>query len=242
MKYFLSIAASDNCGGAGIQKDLRVAAELGYWGLSAITALTVQDDVKVDAVFPVPASILLKQIKKNFSSYSISAVKIGVICSDENMIAIADYFKKTKFQNIVLDTVFAPSRGSIFVSKASVSLFKEKLLPLVKIITPNRHELALLSGIEINTIEEGIIAAKQISQQYGCCVYLKGGHFNDEVIKEILVQKGKVDIIEKRRITYKNPHGTGCTFSSALSCFLGDKMEMKKACSKATLFVDKMYK
>jgi len=242
MKYFLSIAASDNCGGAGIQKDLRVAAELGYWGLSAITALTVQDDVKVDAVFPVPASVLLKQIKKNFSSYTISTVKIGVISSDENIIAIADYFKKTKFPNIVLDTVFAPSRGSKFVSKASVSLFKEKLLPLVKIITPNRHELALLSGIEINTIEEGIIAAKQISQQYGCCVYLKGGHFNDEVLKEILVQKDRTYIIEKQRIKYKNPHGTGCTFSSALSCFLGDKMEMKKACSKATLFVDGMYK
>jgi hydroxymethylpyrimidine/phosphomethylpyrimidine kinase len=241
MKYFLSIAASDNCGGAGIQKDLKVAGELGYWGLSAITGITVQNDVKVDSIYPIPASVLLKQIEKNFSSYAISAVKIGVISSDENINVIANFFKKNKFPNIVLDTVFAPSHGAKFISKSSVALFKEKLLPLVKIITPNRHELSLLSEIEINNIEEGIIAAKQISQQYGCCVYLKGGHFNDEVIKEILVQKGKTDIIEKRRITYKNPHGTGCTFSSALSCFLGDKMEMEKACSKATLFVDGMY-
>ncbi len=242
MKYFLTIAASDNCGGAGIQKDLKVAGELGYWGLSAITGITVQDDVKVDSLYPIPASILMKQIKKNFSSYTISTVKIGVISSDENISAIADFFIKNKFPNLVLDTVFAPSHGAKFISKASVSLFKEKLLPLVKIITPNKHELYLLSGNEINTIEDGIVAAKQISEQYKCCVYLKGGHFNDDVIKEILVQKGKTDIVEKRRITYKNPHGTGCTFSSALSCFLGDKLELKKACSKATLFVDGMYK
>lgn len=241
MKYFLTIAASDNCGGAGIQKDIRIAGEHGYWGLSAITGITVQNDLKVDSLYPVPASVLLEQIKKNFNSYQISAVKIGVISSDENICVISDFFKKNKFKNIVLDTVFAPSHGVKFISKSSVSLFKEKLLPFVKIITPNRNELSLLSDTEINNAEEGVYAAKQISGQFNCCIYLKGGHFDGKIINEILVRKNKVDLIKKRKIKYNNPHGTGCTFSTSLSCFLGDKLEMKKACYKATLYVDHIY-
>jgi hydroxymethylpyrimidine/phosphomethylpyrimidine kinase len=241
MKYFLTIAASDNSGGAGIQQDLKVAEELGYWGLSAITGITTQNFEKLDGVYPISPEILSGQIEINIQSFQINCIKIGAICSEKNIIAISDILQKYKLKNIVLDPVFSPSNGKEFLQSKSVKLFREKLLPYINIVTPNRIELSLLAEKEILNFEEGLEASKELNKRFNCNVYIKGGHFESNSIKEALVTHSEVNIFEKERLSLNYSHGTGCTFSTALSCFLGDNIELKYACIKASEFVSRIY-
>ena len=198
MKYFMTIAASDNSGGAGIQQDIKVAEELGYWGLSAITGITVQNFQKLNSIYPVPAKQLSRQIEINLDSFPITAFKIGAVCSDENIKILSAILKQYKPENIVLDTVFAPTSGKAFIKKGSVKLFKEKLLPHVRIITPNRNEISLLAGKEIISLEQGVEVALELVKQYGCSIFIKGGHFDGEKIKEVLIDKNNIKKLKKK--------------------------------------------
>ena len=241
MNNFLTIAASDNSGGAGIQQDIKIAEKIGFWGLSAITGITVQDFSGTDAIFPIPANILSQQLEKNFKSFEINATKIGVVSSDENIQIISDFLKKYILNNVVLDPVFAPSHGISFIGSNSINLYKEKILPYIKVITPNKKELELLTDKKNESFEEGIDTAQNFSKQFHCCVYIKGGHFEGDTLKEALIDENKIYLFEKKRRELKYSHGTGCTFSTALSCFLANGLSIEKACEKATAFVDKIF-
>lgn len=241
MNYFLTIAASDNSGGAGIQQDIKVAEDIGFWGLSAITGITVQNFKKLEQIFPVPAQILQEQIEMNLNSFNIVCIKIGAICSEKNINAISLILKNKKLKNVVLDPVFAPTQGKEFINSSLIKLFRENLLSYVDIVTPNKDELSLLSEKEILNLDQGIEAAKSLTKKYGTCVYLKGGHFNDNSIKEALITDKETSIFEKERMLLKYTHGTGCTFSTALSCFLGNGLTMKDACINASDYVSKKY-
>ena len=242
MKYYLTIAASDNSGGAGIQQDLKVAESMGYWGLSAITGITVQNFMKLDSIYPIPANILSQQIEMNINSFNINACKIGAVCSEENIHVISSILQKYELKNIVLDTVFSPTHGKAFINHGLIKIFKGKLLPHVNIITPNKDELSLLTGKEILNFEQGIEAALKLAKQYNCYIYMKGGHYEGNTINEALINKNKVVNFEKERLTLKYSHGTGCTFSTALTCYLGNGLSLKEACVKASEYVSNMYK
>ena len=176
------------------------------------------------------------------NSFNIKAVKIGAVCSEENIKVISQVIKKHKLKNIVLDTVFAPTHGKAFVTNKSINLFREQLLPFVDIITPNKDELSLLTEHQIINIEQGIEAAKQLANEYGCNIYLKGGHFEGNTIKEALISKNKVFVFEKDKLKLKYSHGTGCAFSTALSCYIGKGLSLNKACEQASEFVSNMYR
>ncbi len=129
MKFFLSIAASDSCCGAGIQQDLRVAEQLGYNPLTVVTAVTSQNLSKVYDVFTLPASVLSSQLMAIANAYKISACKIGVITSSEHVEVIADFLQRSKIQHVVLDTVLKSSTGFNFLSTNELKAYKEKLFP-----------------------------------------------------------------------------------------------------------------
>ena len=235
MKCFLTIAASDNSGGAGVQRDLKVAHSLGYWGLSAITGITIQDFTKLEKIYPLDATIVQQQIRKNINSFAITAVKIGAICSDENIKIISSILQTNKFPAVVLDPVFAPTHGPAFTD--SIDLFRDKLLPYIDIITPNKDELALLVNEEITSFDQAIKCAQKIVNNFNCNVYLTGGHFKTDTINESLITKNKVTLLQKERLKLTYSHGTGCAFSSALSCFLGNGDALNEACQKASAYM-----
>jgi hydroxymethylpyrimidine/phosphomethylpyrimidine kinase len=241
MDYFLTIAASDNSGGAGIQQDLKIAEDLGFWGLSAITGITIQNFTELESIYPIPSEILIKQIEKNINSFHISCVKIGAICSPENIKAISTILRKNKLNNIVLDPVFAPSKGLNFINPESVKFFREELMPVVNIITPNKNELSSLAEHKLLSFDEGIEISQNMVRKYGCNIYLKGGHFEGKTIKEAFISNDEVSLFEKKRLALNYSHGTGCTFSSALSCYLGKGMALKEACTKASEYVSSKY-
>ena len=185
---------------------------------------------------------MLSQINENFTSFEITSVKIGALCSNDNISAVGYALKKYRPLNVVLDTVFAPTKGKTFTNSNAIELYKEKLFPYVDIITPNKIELELILNKKFNSINEAAQASIELSDKYNIGVYIKGGHFNDNVISEVLVMKGETYFFNKKRLNFKYSHGTGCSFSSALACFYENGTTPTSSCRKASLYVNNLYK
>jgi hydroxymethylpyrimidine kinase/phosphomethylpyrimidine kinase len=241
MDSFLTIAASDNSGGAGIQKDLRVAHDLGYQGLSAVTGITVQDFSTVFQFEAVNPNLLKAQIECCLRSFPVKAIKIGAICSNGNLLVIADCLKQNTHPHIILDPVLASTSGASFLGKESLKLLTTKLLPLTELITPNKNEFEILTDKKFETIEEAIEIAKVKCEAWGTSILLKGGHFDDSKIKEALITKSGTFLFERARKKFKNGHGTGCTLSSALACYLGNGKSLVDAYLLASQYVLNIY-
>lgn len=242
MDYFLTIAASDNSGGAGIQQDIKVSHELGYWPLSAISGITVQDFKNVYLVEAVKSSLLQLQINQCLQSFPLKAIKIGAICSKENLDAIVDCLKNNSTQNIVLDTVLSSTGGTPFLDASSILIMRKDLFPLCKLITPNKHEFEQLVNTEITTIEEGIEIAQIKCNEWNTAILLKGGHFKGDKLKEALITKNEVFFFEREWNNFTYSHGTGCTLSSAIACFLGKGEPLKESYIKASKYVVEHFK
>ncbi|MCK4957553.1 MAG: hydroxymethylpyrimidine/phosphomethylpyrimidine kinase [Candidatus Cloacimonetes bacterium] len=241
MKYFMTIAASDNSGGAGIQQDLKIAEKLEWWGLSAITGITVQNFQKLDHIYPVEPTVLKQQIEKCFDSFPVKAVKIGAICSQENLNTIVSCLHKYKPKIVVADAVFAPTRGKGFLDEEGIRDFREKLLPLVTIIKPNKGELELLCGSEFPDFDSAIEGAKELSCEYGCAIFLSGGHFEGDNVREAIIDNIFITILEKKRHNWKYSHGTGCALTTALACSLHEEITLAEASRQASAFVSDYY-
>jgi hydroxymethylpyrimidine/phosphomethylpyrimidine kinase len=226
MDYFLTIAASDNSGGAGIQQDIKVAHDLDYWALSAITGITVQNFKTVYDVQAVKPCLLKSQIKQCFQSFEVKTVKIGAICSRENLKVIADCLKKFSPQHVVLDPVLFSTGGMPFLDTFLLNILQETLFPLTELITPNKPEFELLTNHKINSIDEGIEIATDKCKEWNTSVLLKGGHFNETLIREALITQTDVYRFERNRKIFSYSHGTGCTLSSALACFIGKNISL----------------
>jgi len=241
MKFFLTIAASDNSGGAGIQQDIKVAHDLDYWALSAITGITVQNFKKVFEIKSVDPSLLQSQIEECCSSFPVQAIKIGAICSIENIIVIADCLKKYHIKHVVLDPVLFSTSGKAFLDNPSLEVLKNSLFPFIELITPNKPEFEILTNRKFNTIDEGIEIAKDICNDWNTSILLKGGHFSDENIKEALITKNHVYCFERERLEFKYEHGTGCTLSSALACFLSNGLSFQEAYTLSSEYLVRHY-
>jgi len=226
MDYFLTIAASDNSGGAGIQQDIKVAHELGYWPLSAITGITVQNFKHVFDVQALPPAMLKSQIEQCFLSFPVKVVKIGAICSNYNLLVIASCLKQFPQKHVILDPVLSSTGGVPFLDKPSLNVLQEALFPLTELITPNKPEFELLTNHKINSIDEAIEIATEKCKEWDTSILLKGGHFNETLIKEALITKTDVYRFEKKRETFSYSHGTGCTLSSALACYIGRNISL----------------
>lgn len=241
MEYFLTIAASDNSGGAGIQQDIKVAHDLGYWALSAISGITVQNFKEVFEIEAVKPFLLQSQIEQCLISFPVQAIKIGAICNIKNLIVIADCLKSYSVKNVVLDPVLFSTSGKTFLDTSALNILKEILFPLTKIVTPNKLEFEILTNRNINNIDEAIEIAKDKCLEWDTSILLKGGHFNDAMIKEALITNTHVSKFERERKKIIYQHGTGCAISTALACFIGKNISLSNSYSLATDYLIKHY-
>lgn len=241
MNYFLTIAASDNSGGAGIQQDIKVAHDLGYWALSAISGITVQNFKEVFEIEAVKPYLLQSQIEQCLMSFPVQAIKIGAICNIENLKVIAGCLKSYSAIHVVLDTVLFSTSGKTFLDTSALNTLKEILFPLTEIVTPNKLEFEILTNRNINNIDEAIEIAKDKCLEWDTSILLKGGHFNDVMIKEALITKIHVSKFERKRKDFIYQHGTGCTISTALACFIGKNISLSSSYSLATEYLIKHY-
>jgi len=235
----LTIAGSDSSGGAGIQADVKTMSALGIYSCTVITAITAQNTLNVDHIFPLSADIIKKQIMSVMSDIPIHAIKIGMVYNNEIITAVSDILKNSKIP-IVLDPIISAGTGARLLEQEFLSDFKIKLLPFCDIVTPNIHEAEKLSGIKIKNENDIKNTALKIQKLGAKNVVVKGGHFknNDKVIVDtILNERGKFVLIKNPRMKIVEMHGSGCNFSAALTAFLAMKFPMVIACLMANKYV-----
>lgn len=236
MKTALTIAGSDSSGGAGIQADIKTMTVNGVFAMSAVTALTAQNTTGVTGIMEVSPEFLKNQIDCIFTDIRPDAVKIGMVSSAELIRAIAEKLTEYRAENIVVDPVMVATSGSKLISDDAIDTLKEKLLPMADILTPNIPEAEVLSGIEVKTEQDMILAAEKISTAYHCAVLLKGGHqLNDA--NDLLYKDGGYRWFYGKRINNPNTHGTGCTLSSAIASNLAKGFSMEASVERAKAYI-----
>lgn len=224
----MTIAGSDSGGGAGIQADLKTFAALGVHGTVAITSITAQNTVEVTAVQDVDVEVIRAQIEAVVRDIGIDAAKTGMLHTSEIIEAVADEVRKHRFPLVVDPVMIAKSGASLLKSEALRSLI-DSLLPLAKVVTPNAREAEVLAGFRVNSLEEARKAAKIIAELGPEAVIVKGGHLYGEESVDVLYHEG--DFIELRapRLEGRNTHGTGCSFSAAITAELAKGKSVEEA-------------
>ncbi len=233
----LTIAGSDSSGGAGIQADLKTFQALGVFGMSAITAVTVQNTQKVYAIQEMTPQIVHDQITCLFADAEIQAVKIGMVSSVALIEAIAAALGSGKRPPVVLDPVMVSKSGYALLQPDARQALMDRLFPLARVVTPNIPEAELLVGTEIKDLEQMRMAARRIVQMGVPNVVVKGGHLGGDRSVDILYD-GK-DFVElgDPRIATRHTHGTGCTFSSAIAAWLARGCAFPEAVRRAKTYV-----
>ncbi|MBW1721416.1 MAG: bifunctional hydroxymethylpyrimidine kinase/phosphomethylpyrimidine kinase [Deltaproteobacteria bacterium] len=234
MKFVLTIAGSDSCGGAGMQADIKTITSLGAHALSVLTALTAQNSMGIAECLEVPAQFVRRQFESILEDVTPDAVKIGMLGTGENVREIAGLIGEGGIGPIVLDPVLKASTGSHLLDPEAVSELKEVLFPLVSAVTPNLEEAEALTGLRIGTLEEMEEAARLIKRR-GPDVVIKGGHLEGDPVDLVLAGR-EIHVLRGERLKSKHTHGTGCVFSSALTVFLAEGEKLPQAARRAKAF------
>jgi hydroxymethylpyrimidine/phosphomethylpyrimidine kinase len=235
----LTIAGSDSSGGAGIQADLKTFQALGVYGMSAITAVTVQNTRKVYAIQEIEPRIVHDQITCLFDDIAIDAIKIGMVSSTALIEAIAGALKSvTHLPPVVLDPVMISKSGYALLKEEARQKLVEKLFPLAEVVTPNIHEAQALIGGAIETTGDMETAAKSIAGLGARKVVIKGGHLVGGKATDVLYDGLHYRHISGPRVDTPNTHGTGCTFASAIAAGLAKGILFFKAVENAKTYIN----
>lgn len=238
IKKALTIAGSDSGGGAGIQADLKTFQELDVFGMSALTAVTAQNTLGVQAVFPMTPEAVAEQIKSIGEDLGTDALKTGMLFNAEIIIAVSEQIKKYNWQKVVVDPVMIAKGGASLLQNEAISAMKQYLLPLSLVITPNIPEAEVLTDMTIKTMDDKREAAKRLLDSGVKNVVIKGGHDEDpNQAVDILFDGKSFEYFTSQRITTKNTHGTGCTFSAALTAELAKGSSVLDALAIAKSFI-----
>jgi hydroxymethylpyrimidine/phosphomethylpyrimidine kinase len=231
----LIVAGSDSGGGAGIQADIKTVAMLGGHPMTAITAVTAQNTLGVNAVHPVPAEMILAQMDAVIGDIGVDAVKIGMIGSAFAAKQVAVRLQELKAGQpdlpIVFDPVMVATSGSPLADEQTVAAFG-RLMDVATIATPNLPELKRLTSEE-----DPVAAALHLVGQHGCAVLIKGGHEEGDALADALIEEDNMTSWQGQRIDTQNTHGTGCTLASAIAFFLAEGNSLADAVARAREFV-----
>ena len=243
----LIVAGSDSGGGAGIQADIKTVTMLGGHAMTAITAITAQNTLGVQAVHGVPTDIVLAQIDSCLSDIGVDAIKIGMIGSAETASAVADRLAGLTVP-VVFDPVMVATSGSVLADGATIAAF-ERLMRIATVVTPNLPELAALhdsmSTVRAEPVEAPLPSstgsartAIGLARQFDTAILVKGGHADTTEVTDILNgSDGETARWSAPRIDTSSTHGTGCTLASAIAAGLGQGMTLPDAVERAIRFV-----
>jgi hydroxymethylpyrimidine/phosphomethylpyrimidine kinase len=231
----LSIAGYDPSSGAGITADIKTIAAHGCYGVSCITAFTVQSTRGVKRVEPVSGKLITETLEHLADDLDIAAVKIGMLGSADVAKAVADFLKQHSPKVVVLDPIIRSSSGAELISKTGLQVLKKNILPLVHVITPNIDEAAALTGLTVSNVDQMRVAALRLHELGAENVIVTGGHLNPP--NDLVSREGKVTILKGRKVSSQSTHGTGCAFSTALTCNFALGEDIVSAAKAAKNFV-----
>jgi hydroxymethylpyrimidine/phosphomethylpyrimidine kinase len=234
----LTIAGSDSGGGAGIQADLKTFASLGCYGMTAITALTAQNTLGVQAIQSVPAAFLKAQLQSVLDDIGVDAVKIGMLHSPEVVEVVAWAIDHYQLKRVVLDPVMVATSGDKLIADETVAVLVRELFPRVQLITPNLDEAALLLGRPVPNEAALSLACADLQAMGAASVLLKGGHLQGEdVVDVLLLADASSHTLRSKRISSQNVHGTGCTLSSAIASHWALGLDLTEAVVQARSYI-----
>ena len=217
----LTIAGSDSGGGAGIQADLKTFAFHCVHGTSAVTCVTSQNTQGVTRVDPLPAAAIIAQIEAVVSDIGVQATKTGMLLNQEIIQAVASQVKISGLTPLVVDPVMVSRTGAQLLDNQAVACLRDVLIPLATIVTPNRYEAQILSGLTIQTIDDMRAAAQRIYQLGGRAVLVKGGAMTGNLRGvDVWFDGSQLLTLTTEQVETSNNHGTGCTLSSAIAANL----------------------
>ncbi len=231
----LTIAGSDSGGGAGIQADLKTFAAHGVYGISAITAVTAQNTREVIAVAEVPEEVVAAQIDSVLEDIGAGAIKTGMLSSARIVTTVAERIEAWGIPTVV-DPVMVSKSGNFLLAPEAVGAVKRQLIPASLIVTPNHHEAAVLTGIEINSDDDAREAARALADLGARIVIIKGGHRPGAPI-DLVFDGTSFGELSADRIETENTHGTGCTFSAAIAANLALGFGPLESIARAKLYL-----
>ncbi len=233
----LTIAGFDPSCGAGVAADLKTFAAHGCYGIAAITSLTVQNTMKVEAVYNTPSAELREQLGVLAADCEIAAVKVGMLGNRGNAAVVAEFLDAHKFPYVVHDPVMKSSSGTELLDASGVKFIIAELLKRSSVITPNVAEAEILTGMTIKDVPEMELAARKIVEMGARAAIVKGGHMDRAV--DVLFDGTDIHQLAGDRVKTENTHGTGCTFASALTAQLAAGRPLYEALTLAKAYVVK---
>lgn len=244
-KVVLAVGGSDPSGGAGIQADQKTLLDHGVNSIFAVTAVTAQNDEEILSIHTTPADILTQQLSTACKGKEVSAVKIGMVYSRANVQALAWFIKRLNANHVVVDPVLHSSSGAALLEPDAYAVFRQRLLPLATVITPNISEASILAGMQVASLETMKTSAEVIHReairhgaQKKIAVIVKGGHLDGDPI-DVLFDGKEFHVLTAKRIHGRSPRGTGCRFASALAANLSAGFSIMESATKAKEYLTK---
>jgi hydroxymethylpyrimidine/phosphomethylpyrimidine kinase len=238
----LSVAGSDSSAGAGIQADLKTFSALGVYGLTAVTCIVAEIPGKVSRIEPASTRIVRQQIEVLAKAFPIAAIKTGLLCSGEIVSAVARAIRDIDKMfapriPLVIDPVFVATSGDPLLKPAAIEAYQKELFALASLITPNLAEAEQLLGTRIKDRKSMHRAGKKLEKRFGTAILLKGGHLAGDRAVDLLFANGKVVEFSAPFVRGVATHGTGCTYSAAITAGLAKDLSLEDAVRQAKKFV-----
>jgi hydroxymethylpyrimidine/phosphomethylpyrimidine kinase len=235
----LTIAGSDSSAGAGVQADLKTFSALGVYGLTAVSCVVAEIPGKVSRIEPVSAALVREQINVLAESFPIAAIKTGLLYSREIIKAVARAIVDFRGDRIplIVDPVMIATSGDRLLEPPAVEAYETELFPLAALITPNLDEAAWLLETKIKDRQSMGKAVRSLAKKYRVSVLLKGGHLTGSAAVDLLFAGNKLTEFSAPFVRGVATHGTGCTFSAAITAGLASGLSLEDAICRAKKFV-----
>ena len=238
-KTALTIAGSDSCGGAGVQADLKVFTVLGVYGMTAVTAVTVQNTMGVKDTVLIDAKVVAAQVDAVAGDIEVDATKTGMLGGVDVIEAVRDAIDRNKLQPYVCDPVMVAKSGDELLKDDAVAALKKRLIPVATVITPNQRETAILTGLAPDTrftIPAAKDAARRLADLGAKAVVVKGIELGAETVDLFFDGREFLEFADKTQSKEKT-HGSGCAFSAAITAGLASRMGLVDAINQAKQLV-----
>jgi hydroxymethylpyrimidine/phosphomethylpyrimidine kinase len=235
----LTIAGSDSSAGAGVQADLKTFSALGVYGLTAVSCVVAEIPGKVSRIEPVSPALVREQINVLAETFPIAAIKTGLLYSREIIKAVARAivdFKRDRIP-LIVDPVMVATSGDRLLEPPAVEAYETELFPLAALITPNLDEAAWLLETKIKDRQAMEKAVRELAKKYRVSVLLKGGHLTGRAAVDLLFAGNKLTEFSAPFVRGVATHGTGCTYSAAITAGLASGLSLEDAICRAKKFV-----
>src|SRR5262245_7543023 len=243
----LTIAGSDCSAGAGIQADLKTFTVLGIYGLTAVTCIVAEVPGKVSRIEALTAAMVREQIEVLLKNFRVGAIKTGLLCSAEIVCAVAQAIQHNEERvarliPLVVDPVMIATSGDNLLEPEAVESYKSKLFPLATVITPNLDEAGFLLQTTLKDRKQMQNAAKTLAKKYNVSTLLKGGHLRGDNAIDLLFHHGELKEFSAPFKRGVETHGTGCTYSAAITAGLASGLSLEEAIERGKKFVTESIK